>query len=64
MQLNERGEQFLQRWQETFAATDEEWLEISLVYEWAVRLQAAQTNGRPPYRCLCCRNYALARRKS
>ena len=45
MQLKERGEQFLQRWQETFAATDEEWLEISRVYEWAVRLQAAQTHG-------------------
>src|SRR5262249_2065836 len=36
LQLKDRGERFFRRWQDTFAATDEAWLEASRVYEWAI----------------------------
>ncbi len=46
LQLIDRGEQFFRHWYDSFAATDEEWLELSRTYAWAVYLQAIQTDEK------------------
>lgn len=36
--LQERGEQIFRRWHDDAQGTDEEWLEVSRIYEWATQL--------------------------